>query len=284
MLVVIAIIGILIGLMLPAVSRTRIAAPRTVCLNNLRQLALATLNYELAHMKFPACTGLPGHAGIGSADSLSGFVAILPFIEENDRYESITKSSVINGIGFPQFPPLHTDDYDPWETPMPFLICPSLAIESNTKAPTHYGHCIGDRARNISNPTCLRGPFAGSLQSSFGVISDGSSNTILLAEIGSNMEGETENQFAITQPAAVLESPEKCWGLVNGSAPDWRFRKGVSLGPQGRGTHWADGRSGVALFNTILPPKSPSAAVKGIGELWAQPTMGSLQTPVSTKR
>ncbi len=80
LLVVIAVIGILIALLLPAVQAAREAARRMQCKNNLKQIGLAFHNYHDIHKAFPA-----GWNNIGFL--WSG--ALTPFIEQQPLYESL---------------------------------------------------------------------------------------------------------------------------------------------------------------------------------------------------
>jgi len=82
LLVVIAIIGVLVALLLPAVQAAREAARRSTCTNNLKQAALACLNYESAKGALPSGTLHMG--GSGPDNSGTGWqVLILPYMEQS---------------------------------------------------------------------------------------------------------------------------------------------------------------------------------------------------------
>lgn len=86
MLVVVAIIGLLIGLTIPAVQSVRLAAQRTYCANNLRQIGLGLLSYESAHQSFPA--GVTWHQAQGRFRQSSWLFHLLPFIEQSSQSEA----------------------------------------------------------------------------------------------------------------------------------------------------------------------------------------------------
>ncbi len=85
LLVVIAIIGVLVGLLLPAVQMAREAGRRTQCSNNLKNLGLATANFETAKKNYPGMQNLFG--AVGSGNSKTGkvgtwLIALAPYVEQ----------------------------------------------------------------------------------------------------------------------------------------------------------------------------------------------------------
>ncbi len=118
LLVVIAIIAVLIALLLPAVQAARAAARRIQCTNNLKQIALAAMNYESTNGALP-----PG--GCSSIDffksptyyrqNFSSFVRTLPFTEQAGAYNSINFNWTYANI----------QNFTVAGVQMPALVCPS---------------------------------------------------------------------------------------------------------------------------------------------------------------
>lgn len=91
LLVVIAVIGILVALLLPAVQAAREAARATHCANNLKQQALAFHNHHDAYRRFPS--GGWGYRWVGDPDRGSGLgqpggwiYSVLPFMEQEQLH------------------------------------------------------------------------------------------------------------------------------------------------------------------------------------------------------
>ena len=99
LLVVITIIGILISLLLPAVQAAREAARRMQCQNNLKQLALALLNYESQWSFFPPSACWSSGAGqwnnAASAQRENWCILILPFLEQQALHDSFDHTKPI---------------------------------------------------------------------------------------------------------------------------------------------------------------------------------------------
>jgi prepilin-type N-terminal cleavage/methylation domain-containing protein len=206
LLVVIAIIGVLVALLLPAVQAAREAARRTSCLNNLKQWGLAVMNHEDTHKKFP----YGNKADV--LDSYTWWHVSLPYIEQTPLYDRFGN---IHG------PITQTGDWPGSQgfgtaanliqartTLLKIHLCPSDRphIHNENHLPYYYRARGNYRASSGSgdlygnNPTGApagyvpgQGVFVVTVgqifgastppeHSTFGKISDGSSNTVMLSE------------------------------------------------------------------------------------------------------
>jgi len=90
LLVTISIIGVLVGLLLPAVQAARESSRRTQCLNNLKQLGLAFHEHHLALGYFPSGT-MPSKDD-GDPSGVAGFgwaAQLLPYLQQDALYRRL---------------------------------------------------------------------------------------------------------------------------------------------------------------------------------------------------
>jgi len=140
LLVVIAIIAILIGLLLPAVQKVREAAARTQCLNNFKQIGLATHNYASAYNNYlPALTSDLAKPKYGSYNG-GIFVTLLPFIEQEVLFNNGTQLLPAQTWAAPvppntilpfSYTPPTTAGTPVYNLPMKVYVCPADATVTN---------------------------------------------------------------------------------------------------------------------------------------------------------
>ncbi len=119
LLVVIAIIGVLVGLLLPAVQSAREAARRMSCGNNLKQLGLATHNYESAHRRIPSNYSF----NKSNSGNFSVLAQLLPFLEQSSLHDVIDFSKPMQVGCCPGT--LTSSFVGPAKLVVPFFRCPS---------------------------------------------------------------------------------------------------------------------------------------------------------------
>jgi prepilin-type N-terminal cleavage/methylation domain-containing protein/prepilin-type processing-associated H-X9-DG protein len=182
LLVVIAIIAILLGLLLAAVQQVREAASRMQCQNNLKQLGLALHLFHDTRGKFPPgqVIGPMPEAGVTQKVNHGWGPFILPYIDRKPLYDRyIWEVKVADPLNLPVR-----------STQLPIFQCPSA--EPNRlyfKGPGgRPGSACGDYAPTwsvapaLGGKGCLAGVLEPNHMTRLTEITDGRSNTILLAE------------------------------------------------------------------------------------------------------
>ena len=299
LLVVIAIIGILIALLLPAVQAAREAARRMQCSNNLKQLGLATHNFHDAFKQLPKqaqqlwAIGLQGRGLGGNCQTASYVTALLPYFEQTALYDQIINDLSTTGTygGETRIPFTWDTDWNTINNSIAPLLCPSDPNATTGGNGSDWGynnyHCsLGDVPMEWTSATFSRGPFIGGNHDSkvsgktFAAMSDGTSNTIIIAEAAiakGGSGGSPKNSFVEMYSNATIadDSPEACYNqrASDGTVPNAFNASGAFVFATGR--NWTEARVPMNSFQTILAPNNPSC-----GNRWdiAMTTAGSFHT------
>ncbi len=289
LLVVIAIIGVLVGLLLPAQRTAREAARRMSCSNNARQVGLAMHNYASAHRQLPMQMGgtfdpQSDHGGTSSPGNnryrLSFLVGLLPYIEQQALWETVSREDVLNSSGgfAPMDPAPWTRQFDPWQTDIPMLRCPS---DPGSGLPGHgrtnFVTCLGDATHWMNSGATRwnieerrwtddrigqvaasgRGVFIPRQVMRLAEITDGLANTIMIGEVATDL-GDRDIRTSGSLRAdweRVHDEPKLCQSGIDPARPNfWTSDAVFSPRDQCRGMRWADGAALYTGFNTILPP------------------------------
>lgn len=197
LLVVVAIIGLLIALLLPALQTAREAARRGQCLNNLKQTALAFHTYHETYKILPS-------AGSDELHSASSFLLVLPYLDQSalqKRYD-FTKDVT------------DPDNVSVVETRLPTYLCPTMSVPRDVPnatcnergAPGSYAVNVGSArpwgvhdgaitAKGHGPPTSLERISR----------KDGASNTLLAGELDYALEN-------LKWPSSCRLYPGVMWG------------------------------------------------------------------------
>ena len=255
LLVVLAIIGLLLALLLPAIQAVRESGRRTSCANNLHQLGDALHSYESAHHALP--TGADAKqwpAGPTFPYTMyrwSTFVYLLPYIEETSVYNSLdlTQPLYTNLFGS-----ISASNVEPLAHVIPNLMCPSDTgqIPSPIFGPLNYSACTGD-GRDGGSPFQTNGLFYINSRTRLRDVTDGLSKTIAMSEstLGTGGKSFTSQLDKIdhqTVYAYVFGTPltdDNCNAAINFN---WTDPRSFS---------WANGEYRSGLFNNYLTPNSP---------------------------
>jgi len=271
LLVVIAIIAVLIGLLLPAVQSAREASRRSDCTNKMKQLGLATHSHIDARQIFPHATHnvniRTAINGNGIWNRLSFIVALLPFMEQADLYDSVISYS--------------TNGQQPWSTaansvtgaPSPYVT--RLAAVQCVSDPNATAETLGRTNYHINRGDIWlnwdwhenRGPGSNGERRKINAsaVSDGMSQTILFGEVATGVNGSTNPRTGVAWSVGTnspTTAPGACFA-VSGGLP-----AGAVAGWGATGSRWGDSVSIYTQFFTVLGPNTASCATGGNNENW----------------
>ena len=250
-LVVVAVIGLLIALLLPAVQAAREASRRVRCSNNLKQIGLGMFAYADAWGTLPAGQGGAGH---------SPFAAILPHLDLAPLYDAINMPTGLSSL---------STNLTASQTQVAAFLCPSDP-DRFLSPMTNYAGNLGDGYYwewTFNGLFALQGA-PGPVAIGWREIRDGTSQTALAAEWLTGRSPEEEGDplrlfftsSSSLPPGDHAAFVRRCRSL-DGMTPNYGYLRGRS---------WIEGSWGDSLYDHGLPINSPSCS-NGLGPL-APPT------------
>jgi len=246
LLVCIAIIGTLVGLLLPAVERVREAASRQSCSNNLKQLGLAIHNYHDANRRLPPGRGAPLPV------IFSAHAFLLAYLEEGNR---------MAGIDFTAAPATFSGgdgtvydgsaNFPVASSVVRVFVCPSDPaagrVPNSPYGGTNYAANAGSGSVAYGSLTNADGVFYQNSPVRLSDILDGTSHTAAFAErtLGDGLLPLADPRCAMLMIPAGGDTTATVCG-----SPDSGSRYGD------RGAKWIVGNYGNTVYNHSLPPNS----------------------------
>jgi type II secretory pathway pseudopilin PulG len=183
-LVVIAIIGMLVALLIPAVNMARETARFNTCSNNARQLALGFIQFDTSNRRLP---GYVNRTGMGSKPEKYGnwTVMLLPYLEQRQAFESYSDNTPAADVRMPHIESLNCPSNPP-EGSNPTLVYRANAGKKDPDDLSLYNGVLTNSVptNNVRlNDKTENVPKYGTRSSlSYVSSADGASRTLLLSE------------------------------------------------------------------------------------------------------
>jgi prepilin-type N-terminal cleavage/methylation domain-containing protein len=248
LLIVIALIGLLVALLLPAVQSARAAAERTACANNLRQIGVALQNHHQSQHAFPPGRGTP------APRIFSPQARLLAYLEE----QSIDAQIDFNAAPATYTAPPATvydgsKNFAAASTICPVLLCPTNEllgrVPASEFAATNYAACTGSGVEG-GWLTTADGVFTNGDPKRIQDVTDGASHTIAFSERTLGPGSELDSSAFDTRrsmreiPGAAIPTDTNCEPSASGN---WNHE---------RGAKWIVGNYGNTLYNHSFTPNA----------------------------
>ena len=247
-LVVIAIIGVMIALLLPAVQAAREAARRANCANNLKQIGLAVQNYEGVNKTFPPSFCIkPGTVLSGNNGSWSIHGRILPYLEQSNAYSMVRLDVAWDAQVATGVPTMKVDTY----------FCPSDpgdTVRTNAGLPFTYPQTYGFNMGTwlIYDPAPSAGgdgAFTVNGRITPASVQDGLSKTLCATDV----KAFTPYIRNTADPGPNVPVSANVVASFSGGA---QFKLGPNQNDNTGHTEWCDGRVHHSGITTVFPPNT----------------------------